>query len=113
MSDSLQPHAVHGILQASILEWVEPFASPGDRPNPGIKPRSPLVYPVWDSLGFMDAHGYFLPHYMEIFDYYFLKYFLMPFLFVVFFWDIYDLNVGTFNIVPRSLRLSFFILIRG
>ena len=57
----------------------------------------------------MDAHGYFLPHYREIFDYYFLKYFLMPFLFIVFFWDTYDLNVGTFNIVPRSLRLSFFI----
>ena len=31
---------VHGILQARILEWV-PFPSPGDVPNPGIKPRSP------------------------------------------------------------------------
>ena len=33
---------VHGILQARILELV-PFPSPGDLPNPGIKPRSPAV----------------------------------------------------------------------
>ena len=32
--------SVHGILQARILEWL-PFPSPGDLPNPGIKPRSP------------------------------------------------------------------------
>ena len=32
--------SVHGILQARILEWVE-FPSPGDLPNPGIKPGSP------------------------------------------------------------------------
>ena len=30
------------ILQASILEWVA-FPSPGDLPNPGIKPRSPAL----------------------------------------------------------------------
>ena len=35
-------HAVHGILQARILEWVA-FSSPGDLPNPGIKPRSPTL----------------------------------------------------------------------
>ena len=34
--------SVHGILQARILEWV-PFPSPGDLPNPGIKPRSPAL----------------------------------------------------------------------
>ena len=34
-------YTVHGILQARILEWVELFPSPGDPPNPGIKPRSP------------------------------------------------------------------------
>ena len=33
---------VHGILQASILEWIAiPFL--GDLPNPGIKPRSPAL----------------------------------------------------------------------
>ena len=33
---------VHGILQARILEWVV-FPSPGDLPNPRIKPRSPTL----------------------------------------------------------------------
>ena len=32
---------------------------------------------------------------------YLLKYFLMPFLFVFFFWDSYDSNVGMFNIAPE------------
>ena len=32
----------HGILQARILEWVA-FSSPGDLPNPGIKPRLPAL----------------------------------------------------------------------
>ena len=36
-------YTVHGILQARILEWVEPFPSPGDLPNPGIEPRSPTL----------------------------------------------------------------------
>ena len=35
-------YTVHGILQARILEWVA-FPSPGDLPNPGIKPRSPAL----------------------------------------------------------------------
>ena len=35
-------YTVHGILQARRLEWVA-FPSPGDRPNPGIKPRSPAL----------------------------------------------------------------------
>ena len=61
----------------------------------------PWVYPVWDSLGFLDLVDYFLPHFMEVFNYYLLKYFLMVFLFVFFFWDSYDLNVGAFNIVPE------------
>ena len=34
--------SVHGILQARILEWVA-FPSPGDLPDPGIKPRSPAL----------------------------------------------------------------------
>ena len=53
----------------------------------------PWVYPVWDSPGFLDLGGYFLPHVREVFNYYLLKYFLMAFLFVLF-WDSYDLNVG-------------------
>ena len=35
-------YTVHGILHARILEWVA-FPSPGDLPNPGIKPRSPAM----------------------------------------------------------------------
>ena len=67
---------------------------------------SPWVYPVWDSLGFLDLGDYFLPHFKEVFNYY-LKYFLMPFLFV-FFWDSYDSDVGVFNIV---LEVSDIVLI--
>ena len=33
-------YIVHGILQARILEWVA-IPSPGDLPEPRIKPRSP------------------------------------------------------------------------
>ena len=71
---------------------------------------SSWVYPVWDSLGFLDLCDYFLPHFGEVFNYYLLKYFLMAFLFI-FFWDSYDSNVGAFNIAQRSLRLSSFLLI--
>jgi len=49
----------------------------------------------------LNLGGYFLPHFREVFDYYVLKYFLMPFIFDFFLWDTYDLNVGAFNIVPE------------
>ena len=68
----------------------------------------PWVYPVWDALGFLDVGGCFLPHIREVFDYYLLKYFLTHFLFVFFFWDTYDSNVGAFNFVPE---VSEFVLI--
>ena len=29
---------------------------------------SPWVYPVWDSLGFLDLGDYFLPHFREVFN---------------------------------------------
>ena len=51
--------------------------------------------------GFLDLGDYFLPHFREVFNYYLLKYFLMVFLFVFFFWDSYDSIVGAFNIVPE------------
>ena len=56
----------------------------------------PWDYPVWDSVDFLDLGGYFLPHFREVFNYYLLKYFLMPFLFILF-WETYDSNVGAFN----------------
>ena len=68
----------------------------------------PWVYPFWDSLGFLDLGGYFLPHFREVFNYYLLKYFLMVFLFVFFFWDSYNLNIGAFNPV---LKVSEIVLI--
>ena len=34
--------SVHRIFHARMLEWVA-MPSPGDRPNPGIKPRSPAL----------------------------------------------------------------------
>ena len=46
-----------------------------------------------DSLGFLDLGDYFLPHFMEVFNYNVLKCFLMVFLFVFFFWDSYNSNV--------------------
>jgi len=61
----------------------------------------PWFYPVLDSLGFLDLGGYFLPHFREVFNYYFLKHFLIAFLFAAFFWDSYDSNVGAFNIIPE------------
>ena len=70
---------------------------------------SPWVYPVWNSPGFLDLGDYFLPHFREVFNYYLLKYFLMDFLFVFFFfWDSYDSNVGVFSIV---LEVSEVVLI--
>ena len=37
-------YTVHGILQARILKWVAiSFSSPGDLPNPGMEPRSPIL----------------------------------------------------------------------
>ena len=60
-----------------------------------------LGFILFGTLGFLDLGGYFLPHFREVFNYYLLKYFLMAFLFVIFFWDSYDSNVGVFNIVPE------------
>ena len=34
-------YTIHGILQARILEWVA--SSPGDLPDPEIKPKSPAL----------------------------------------------------------------------
>ena len=40
---SLPGSSVRGISQARILEWVLPFPSQWDLPNPGIEPRSPAL----------------------------------------------------------------------
>ena len=56
---------------------------------------------LFGTLSFLDLGGYFLLHFREVFSYYHLKYFLMAFLFVFFFWDSCDSNVGAFDIVPE------------
>ena len=71
---------------------------------------SPWVYPVWDSLGFLGLGDYFFPH-REVFNYYLLKYFLMVFLFVFFFWTPMIQMLGCLTLSQRSLRLSSFLLI--
>ena len=60
-----------------------------------------LGFILFGTLSFLDLGGYFLPHFRKLFNYYLLKYFLMVFLFVFVFWDSYDSNVGTFDIVPE------------
>ena len=62
----------------------------------------------------------FLSHVRELFSYYLFKYFLRPFLSLFSFWDHYNANGGTFNIVPHvpytvliSFHSSFFILFRS
>ena len=62
---------------------------------------SPWVYPVWDSLCLLDLIDYFPFQVGEIFNYNLFKSFLIPFLFLFFFWDPYNLNVGVFDIVPE------------
>ena len=76
---------------------------------------SPWVYPVLDSLGFLDLGSYFLPQFMEVFNYYLITYFLMAFLFVLFFCNSYGLNIQAFTIVPEASEVvlisftSFFL----
>ena len=71
---------------------------------------SPWVYPECDSLCLLDLMDYFLFHVGEIFTYNLLKNVLIPFLFLFFFSDPYNLNVGASDIVPEvsdSIPSSF------
>ena len=78
---------------------------------------SPWVYPVWDSLCLLDLTEYFLSHVEQIFNYNLFKIFLMLFLFLFFFWDPYNSNIGASDIVPEvsetvlsSFHCFYFIL---
>ena len=57
------------------------------------------VYPVWDSLHFLDLGDCLLSHVREFFSYYLFKYFLRSFLSLFSFWDPYNVNVDAFDIV--------------
>ena len=81
---------------------------------------SPWVYPVWDSLCFLDLTDYFLSYVREVFNYSLFKYFVRPFLFLFSFWDSYNSNVGVFNVVSEvsktvlnSFYSFFFILLHS
>ena len=61
---------------------------------------------------------YFFLHVGEIFNYNLFKNFLIPFLFLFFFWDPYNSNVNVFDIVPEvsktilsSFHSFYFILL--
>ena len=71
---------------------------------------SPWIFPIWDSLHFLDLIDYFISHVREVINYNLFKYFLSPFLFLFFFYEPYNLNVGTFNVVPEvseTVLISF------
>ena len=62
---------------------------------------SPWAYPVWYSLCLLNLTGYFRFHVGEIINYNPFKNFLIHFLFLFFFWDSYNLNVGAFYMIPK------------
>ena len=68
---------------------------------------SPWIYPVWDSMHFLDSIDYFLSYISEVFNYNLFKYFLSPFLFLFFFWDPYNSNVGVLPEVSKTVLNSF------
>ena len=73
---------------------------------------SPWIYPVWDFLCFLDLIDSLLSHIREVFNYNLFKYFPSPFLFLFFFWDPYNSNVGVFNVVPEvseTVSILFFL----
>ena len=49
---------------------------------------------------------YFLFHVWEFFNYNLFKNFLIPSLFLLFFWDPCNLNVGAFDMVPMATHSS-------
>ena len=68
------------------------------------------VYPVWDSLGFLDLGDHFLPHFREVFNYYLLKYFLMVFMSSSSGTPMIRM-LGLLTLSQRSLGFSSFLLI--
>ena len=69
-------------------------------------------------LSVLPGLDYFFSHIREGFNCKLFKYFLSPFLFLFFFWDPYNSNVGSFNVVPEvsetvlnSFHSFFFILL--
>ena len=77
-----------------------------------------LGFILYGTLRFLDLGDYFLSHVREVFNYSLFEYFLRCFLFLFFFWDPYNSNVGVFSVVPEvsetvfnSFHSFFFILL--
>jgi len=70
-----------------------------------------LGFILYRTLYFLDLFDYFLFHAGEIFNYNLFKNFLISFLFFFFFPDPYNLNVGEFDTVQRSLIPSSVLFI--
>ena len=77
-----------------------------------------LGFVLYGTLRFLDLIDYFLSHIREVFNYNLFKYFLSPFLFLFFFFDPYNSNVGAFKVVAEvsetvlnSFHSFFFILL--
>ena len=77
-----------------------------------------LGFILYGTLCLLYLIEYFLFHVGEIFNYTLFKSFLMPFLFLFFFWDPYNSNIGVFDIVSEvsetiliSFHSFFFILL--
>ena len=60
-----------------------------------------LGFILYGTLCLLDLIDYFLFHVGEIFIYNLFKNFFIPFLFLFFFWNSYNLNVGVFDMVPE------------
>ena len=69
------------------------------------------IYPLWDSLGFLDLGGYFLPHFREVFNYYLLKFFSWHFFLSSSPGTLTIRMLGHLTLSQRSLGLSSFLLI--
>ena len=72
---------------------------------------SPLVYPVWDSLGFLDLGGYFLPHFREVFTIISSSIFSWTFFLSSSSETPMIQMLGHLTLFQRSLRLSSLLLI--
>ena len=61
--------------------------------------------------GFLDLGGYFLSHIREAFIYNLLKCFLIPFLFLFLFWELYNFKFDALNVTPEvsvAVFISFY-----
>ena len=77
-----------------------------------------LGFILHGTLGLLDLIAYLLFHVGEVFNYNLFKNFLIPFLFLSFFWDPYNLNVCAFDMVLEvsetffsSFHSCYFILL--